>query len=335
MPFISGAAVAALLGLMAAAGPTFLMSATWAPAATRLGTGAEAGSFATFAQAGSLLCALAGAALLWQARPDFGSKAGMAIVLAAVILSVFVPALGPALLLLAAAWVADRKATLILAVFASLWIIGAFYYWLGWPMQQKAMLLVALGFGIGAVALATGPGLPKTPRAAVPATAMPGLVAAALILTSAAATGGLTAKGIGEKEAIITGGRRVFVALAPVDPRSLMQGDYMALRFALPDVSKAPSPQSGATLYAVGTIDGRGVVTLTGASPTLPSPADDRIAFVLGVKNGRWLLGTDAWFFKEGTAQSWGAARFGEFRVTRDGQAILVGMADEQLKGLK
>ncbi len=333
--FAGGAAVAALLGLMAAAGPTFLMSATWAPAAARLGTGGEAGTFAAFAQAGSLLCALAGAALLWQARPDFGSKAGMAIVLAAVILSVFVPALGPVLLLLAAAWIADRKAILILAVFAALWIIGAFYYWLGWPLQQKAMLLVALGLGIGAVAWATGPGLAKTPRAALPATLTSSLVAAALILASAAATGGLTAKGISEKEAILTGGKRVFVALAPVDPRSLMQGDFMALRFALPDMSKAPSPQSGATLYAVGTVDDRGVITLTGVSPALPAPAGNQSAFLLSVKNGRWLLGTDAWFFKEGTAQTWASARFGEFRVAKDGQAILVGMADEQLKALK
>jgi hypothetical protein len=39
---------------------------------------------------------------------------------------------------------------------------------------------------------------------------------------------------IGQKEALIARGRPVFVALAPVDPRSLMQGDYMRLRFRLP-----------------------------------------------------------------------------------------------------
>ena len=35
------------------------------------------------------------------------------------------------------------------------------------------------------------------------------------------------------KERIKTHGERIYLELAPVDPRSLMQGDYMALRFAL------------------------------------------------------------------------------------------------------
>ncbi len=35
------------------------------------------------------------------------------------------------------------------------------------------------------------------------------------------------------KERIKTHGERIYLALAPVDPRSLMQGDYMALRFEL------------------------------------------------------------------------------------------------------
>ena len=35
------------------------------------------------------------------------------------------------------------------------------------------------------------------------------------------------------KERIKTNGERIFLALAPVDPRSLMQGDYMALRFEI------------------------------------------------------------------------------------------------------
>src|SRR5690606_9942359 len=37
------------------------------------------------------------------------------------------------------------------------------------------------------------------------------------------------------KERVIRDGDVVFLELAPVDPRSLMQGDYMALRFRLAD----------------------------------------------------------------------------------------------------
>ena len=38
---------------------------------------------------------------------------------------------------------------------------------------------------------------------------------------------------IWHKEQLLANGKTVFLALAPVDPRSLMQGDYMALRFKL------------------------------------------------------------------------------------------------------
>lgn len=43
---------------------------------------------------------------------------------------------------------------------------------------------------------------------------------------------------------------------------------------------------------------------------------------------------TDAWFFKEGDAALWQTAKFGEFRVLPDGRALLVGMADADLKAI-
>jgi uncharacterized membrane-anchored protein len=44
-------------------------------------------------------------------------------------------------------------------------------------------------------------------------------------------------------------------------------------------------------------------------------------------------LGTNAYFFEEGTAQQYEGARFGEFRVDREsGEAVLVGLADKALK---
>ena len=36
------------------------------------------------------------------------------------------------------------------------------------------------------------------------------------------------------KEAVLADGQKIFMRLQPVDPRSLLQGDYMALRFAYP-----------------------------------------------------------------------------------------------------
>ncbi|MBV1694677.1 MAG: GDYXXLXY domain-containing protein [Hyphomicrobiales bacterium] len=55
------------------------------------------------------------------------------------------------------------------------------------------------------------------------------------------------------------------------------------------------------------------------------------MALPLRVKSRRWVLVTDAWYFREGTAPTWNKARFGEFRVGTTGQALLVGLADESL----
>ena len=40
---------------------------------------------------------------------------------------------------------------------------------------------------------------------------------------------------IWQNERLIKQGETLLLELAPVDPRSLMQGDYMALRFAMAD----------------------------------------------------------------------------------------------------
>jgi uncharacterized membrane-anchored protein len=44
---------------------------------------------------------------------------------------------------------------------------------------------------------------------------------------------------------------------------------------------------------------------------------------------------TDAWFFPEGDGARWSGARFGEFRLLPDGRALLVGMADRELKPIR
>ena len=46
---------------------------------------------------------------------------------------------------------------------------------------------------------------------------------------------GLSNFKIGEYEHVLESGETVILELAPVDPRSLMQGDYMELRFAITD----------------------------------------------------------------------------------------------------
>jgi uncharacterized membrane-anchored protein len=49
------------------------------------------------------------------------------------------------------------------------------------------------------------------------------------------------------------------------------------------------------------------------------------------LRNGMPKLATNAWFFEEGHAADYAKARYGEFRVAGDGEAILTGLRDEGL----
>ena len=53
------------------------------------------------------------------------------------------------------------------------------------------------------------------------------------------------------------------------------------------------------------------------------------------IRKGRVWLGTNAFFFEEGSAERFRKARYGQFRVDRaSGDAVLVGLRDERLAAL-
>lgn len=129
------------------------------------------------------------------------------------------------------------------------------------------------------------------------------------------------------KERVIRSGETIFLSLAPVDPRSLMQGDYMALRFRLAESIedwRASDPRARRAPVA---LDQRGVASLD------PDGGELDIAFE--IRGGRVWLGTNAYFFEEGTGERYAEARFGEFRVDpASGEAVLVGLRDGELNPL-
>ena len=80
--------------------------------------------------------------------------------------------------------------------------------------------------------------------------------------------------------------------------------------------------------------DARNVATLLRVDSAGRPLGADEFRIELAPKDGRWILATDAWFFREGEAARWANARFGEFRVGADGKALLVGMADAELRAI-
>ena len=126
------------------------------------------------------------------------------------------------------------------------------------------------------------------------------------------------------KENIKTHGERIYLALAPVDPRSLMQGDYMALRFAL--ANQIDTATSG----SVGVI-----VAPNGVATFNPDQAAPGLRIRYRIRNEQAWLGTNAYFFEERTEARYAAARFGEFRLDpASGEALLVGLRDAKLDPL-
>jgi uncharacterized membrane-anchored protein len=80
--------------------------------------------------------------------------------------------------------------------------------------------------------------------------------------------------------------------------------------------------------------DARGVLRITRLLAAGEAAAAGEVVIELSPKDGRWVIVTDAWFFREGEAQRWEAARFGEFRLLPDGRALLVGLRGAELQPL-
>lgn len=148
-----------------------------------------------------------------------------------------------------------------------------------------------------------------------------------------------------EKEALKKEGELVYLELAPVDPRSLMQGDFMQLRFDV--VSLVPSsqiknwPSRGFMAVALNE-DNIGIAPRLYEGGELPETVKlFRYAFqarggllesFFGSRFGQISIVPNTYFFQEGQARLYAQARYGVFIFGKGGDYLLVGLADENRK---
>ena len=143
--------------------------------------------------------------------------------------------------------------------------------------------------------------------------------------------------GIYGRERLLAHGQVVLLELAPLDPRSLMQGDYMALRFKVADqvfgrgrTRDAKEAQDGRIVVRVGE---RGVGSFVRRDTGEPlAPGEARLRY--RIRAGNVKFATNAYFFQEGTATTYARARYGEFRVAPDGDMLLAHMIGEKFERL-
>lgn len=144
-----------------------------------------------------------------------------------------------------------------------------------------------------------------------------------------------------QKEQLLKNGAVVILDLAPVDPRSLMQGDYMALSYAIirPLQQQLYEQSDGCHDSGVGCLPASGkiVVTLDAQRRAVGAVFDkgqalqpQDVVMKYHSSASGLSIGAPSYFFQEGHAERFAGARYGEFRVDHDGTALLTYLLDEQ-----
>lgn len=144
----------------------------------------------------------------------------------------------------------------------------------------------------------------------------------------------------------------VLLELAPIDPRSLMQGDYMALNYAIAEpiraAIEAQQVAQGNLDYAETwySISQDGVVVIKKDNQGVghfvrleqPSNRDDKLLakgellLQYRIRRGQLKIATNAFFFQEGQAEAFEQAKYGRFRINEQGQPLLTDMVDAEFR---
>lgn len=139
------------------------------------------------------------------------------------------------------------------------------------------------------------------------------------------------------RERLLDEGEVVLLDLAPVDPRSLMQGDYMSLRFAIEDDLRASlgdgswDDDAHRDGYAVLALAPDHTARFVRQQASFEPVGDGEIALRYRLRAGELRIVTNAFFFPEGQAARYERAGYGEFRVGADGEALLTRMRAHDL----
>ncbi|MFT4818466.1 MAG: putative membrane-anchored protein [Marinobacter psychrophilus] len=144
-----------------------------------------------------------------------------------------------------------------------------------------------------------------------------------------------------QKEQQLAHGKVVYLDLAPVDPRSLMQGDYMTLSFAIGQEIRRAFGRSAqaflmaktSTHYVIVTLDSQNRAsfkTLFNGQDLAP----EELLLRYRIRHDIVHFATNAFFFQEGDAEYYEAARYGQFRVNEQGEPLLVALYSDELKQL-
>lgn len=139
---------------------------------------------------------------------------------------------------------------------------------------------------------------------------------------------------ISKKEELLKNGKLILIALAPVDPRSLMQGDYMTLRYSLSEDLHSEILQKRG--YCVVKLNKKGVAERQRfQEEKTPLKQDEYLINYTASDSWNVNIGAESFFFQEGHAEKYEKAKYGAVKVDKEGNSLLIGLYNEDLKQIK
>ena len=134
-----------------------------------------------------------------------------------------------------------------------------------------------------------------------------------------------------QRQQLRNNGRVIYLELAPVDPRSLMQGDYMALNYKIANdafgFGRIKKAKDG---YLIAELNDKNIATFKRLADDT-ALANNEILLRYRIRNEQVKFATNAYFFEEGQAERYQNAKYGEFRVSKDGELLLTQLRDINL----
>ena len=266
-------------------------------------------------------------------------------------------------LLLLVYWT-DSRAFFGLLVFAFVVYLGGFYYQLSIPLLYKGVLLVSFAVIFAIVTLFLHARYKAPSQSAVENHSVfkaPIWLVGVFVI---ALLGAVNYK-VQQFEDVLATGKPVVLKIAPVDPRSLMQGDYMVLNYAILsefqqsqflsesneslesnesiDAGEAnetigidESSPSGKKAYILVHLDKNHVATFCEEQSEIPTDFKHCTPNVyLPIRYKGWFpeLPSQDYFFAEGKGEYYAQAEYAEYRF-KDGILLLARLLDKDLKGL-
>jgi uncharacterized membrane-anchored protein len=140
-----------------------------------------------------------------------------------------------------------------------------------------------------------------------------------------------------DKEDLKASGHRVLLEIGSRDPRSLLQGDYMALHYRLAfEIAERLEPGARGDGLVVLAVDENDVGSFARFHGGQELAAGEQLLRDR-IRSSSWdrvRVAAEEFFFQEDMAEEYDKARYAELRVDADGNSLLIGLCDDDREPL-